>query len=525
MPFENDGYNLKVAWMWILGWAVFRFFYAGTFLLVPDETNYWQWSRYLALGYYDQAPLIAWAIKLGTSIFGHTEIGVRFPSVVAMTVASGYLVTMTNRWIGSSAALKTALLSQAILEFNVGGLLATPDGLQAAAWAGAAYHVARAYEDGTWTQWLLGGLWFGFGMLSKYTMVIFLPCAYLYGLCSAIHRKRLTGIRPYVGVLIGTLMFCPVILWNAQNNWSSVRHVAYLGGANEQFAIHIKYFGEYLASQAGLLSPLVFLMALWAWALALTPTYRTKSWIYPYLFFTSFPMFAGFALLSLHTRVYGNWPGAGFLTVSILMAAFFSGKSKRIFSNSTPPARQKLMPWAIASAYFFTLLVLLQVIWPVLPIPTHVDRTATEMAGWDELGATADRMLKKMPDPKNTFVFGLRYQTASELAFYMPGQPRTVSINRWKRPNVYDFWWEDKTLAGKDAVGVSYGPSTLHLKRLETIFERVEAPVKLTIYKRKGFMKRRSTNEAVEVFYLYRCFGFKGGLRWVPPNRADIRAG
>ena len=164
----------------------------------------------------------------------------RFPSVVAVAVASAYMVAMARRWVSARAAFQTAVLTQSILAFNVGGLLATPDGLQAAGWAAAAYHVARAYEDGSWSQWLLGGAWFGFGILSKYTMVIFLPGAYLYGLFSSAHRPRLAGIRPYVGVALGTAMFAPVILWNAANNWNSVRHVAYIGGANEGFALHWK---------------------------------------------------------------------------------------------------------------------------------------------------------------------------------------------------------------------------------------------------------------------------------------------
>lgn len=524
MTLQSDTSGFRNAMLLVLGCTLFRLVYSGTFLLAPDETNYWQWSRYLAWGYHDQAPMIAWAIRLSTTIIGHSETAVRLPSVVAMTVASAYLVCIANRWMGSKTAFFTALLSQGILEFNVGGLMATPDGLQAAAWAGACYHVARAYEDNRWKQWLWGGLWFGFGMLSKYTMVIFLPCAYLYGLLSSEHRSRLAGIRPYAGVLIGCLMFFPVILWNAQNNWNSVRHVAYIGGAGQRFSLHWKYFGDYIASQAALLSPLVFLLGLWAWILAMSYRYRTRHWIYPYLFFTSFPMFAGFALLSLHSRVYGNWPAAGYLTVAVLVAAFFTGKSDTLFKTSQKNWGYKLMPWAVGTAYLFTFLVLLQVVWPVLPIPTRLDRTATELAGWEELGNETDRILRAMPDPQNTFVFGLRYQTASELAFYMPGRPQTVSINRWKRPNVYDYWWQDADLIGKDAVGVTYDPSS-HQTRLHQVFERVDPPVKLTIFKRKGFLRRKITDEPVEHFYIYRAYRFKGGLRWIPPDRSDIRAG
>ena len=116
MSANSDRFHITAAWIWIIAFALFRYVYSGQFLLVPDETNYWQWSRHLALGYHDQAPLIAWAIKLTTSILGHTETGVRLPSVFALTVASAYLIMTAYRYVGAYAAWATALISQAILE-------------------------------------------------------------------------------------------------------------------------------------------------------------------------------------------------------------------------------------------------------------------------------------------------------------------------------------------------------------------------------------------------------------------------
>jgi 4-amino-4-deoxy-L-arabinose transferase-like glycosyltransferase len=519
MKSQNASYYMKAAWIWIAALTLARFVYSGMFLLTPDETNYWQWSRHMAWGYHDQAPMIAWLINLSTKFLGHTETAVRLPSVLAMGVASIYLVAIAKRWIGSAAAFHTAVLTQAILIFNVGALLATADGIQAAAWAGAAYHVARAYEKGTWPQWLIGGFWFGFGMLSKFTMVIFLPGVFVYGLLSTAHRQRLATIRPYAGLLFGCLLFFPVILWNARNSWNAARHVAFIGGANQNFTLHLRYFGDYLASQAGLLTPLVFILVIAAWVLSLRKSYWQKNRIYLYLFFTSFPMVAGFAALSLHTQVYGNWPAAGYLTASVLAAAFFGGK-ETANGKKRRPAGRKLWFWTIGTAYGLTLLLLVQVVWPVMPLPIDIDRTSTELQGWRQLGEKAGQMLKEMPKPDNTFLFGLRYQIASELAFYAPGQPMTVSINKWKRPNVYDYWWEDADLIGKDAVGVSYEKKT----QLQKLFERVDPPIKFEIYREAVFNKNKTDRKPVEVFYLHRAYGFKGGLRWEPADRSDIRA-
>ena len=522
---KSDRNDLALAWALVMGFTFFRLIYANYFLLAPDEANYWQWGRYLDWSYYDQAPLIGWAIGLSTYFLGNTELAVRLPSVIAIAVASLYMVGMAARWVDSRAAFHTALISQALLLLNVGGLMATADGLQAAAWAGAAYHVARAYENNDWPQWLISGLWFGVGLLSKYTMIIFLPAVFGYGLFSPLHRRRLASIRPYVGGLIGALIFSPVIIWNAAHNWDSLRHVSHLGGSDEALAIHWKFFGDYLASQAGLLSPIVFILILMGWGAVILKRYPPGKWIYPYLVYTSLTMFAFFALLSFHSRVYGNWPGAGYLTALVLTAALYGGRTGMVSAKRKQGWGRRLYYWAVGSSYALTVLVLMQTVWPLLPLPVHMDRTVSELGGWRELGLKTYDLVRTMPHPNHTFIFGLDYQMASELAFYTPQNPRTVSINRWSRPNVYDYWWQDKDLLGWDAVGVTYD-GLGHLGRLKEVFEHVDPPVKLDIPRPSaGPWGAGDRKEIVKTFFLYRAYGFKGGMRWIPPKAGDIRAG
>ncbi|MCP4747069.1 MAG: glycosyltransferase family 39 protein [Desulfobacteraceae bacterium] len=515
-------YNMALACLLVGLCFLFRLYYAQAFLLVPDETNYWQWARHLSWGYHDQAPMIGWTIFLSTKLFGHTELGVRLPSILSMLIASIYLVLFARRWFSSNIALQTAILSQVILAFNVGGLLATADGLQSAAWIAASYHAARAFENNHWRQWLIGGLCFGFGMLSKYTMVLFLPCVFAFGLVSKNHRRMFLSIRPYCACLIGLLLFSPVVLWNASNNWNSLRHVAYIGGVNEGFALNFNFLGDYIASQAALLTPLVFIVICLSWFVTIR-RFKTVRWINVYLLFTSLPVIAGFGLLSLHTRVYGNWPGFGYLTATVLAASYFALDSRKT-SVSKKPQLTALWRWTTASAAVLTAIVLIHTVWPILPLPVKMDRTAGEVLGWDQLGQITGRVKSKMSETKPVFVFGLKYQLASELAFYIPGQPPTVSINRWRRPNVYDYWYTDQDLLGMDAVGVTQNNNSR--KRLLEVFERVEQePESYTVYQRPVFGGKFSEKEhkKVKIFYIYRCYGFKGGLRWEPPNEKDIR--
>jgi len=492
-------------------------------MLVPDEAYYWQWSRYFSLGYHDHPPMIAWTIKLATLIFGQTERAVRLPAVCAITVASVYLMLAAARWFGARAALYVALLSQSILGFNAAGLLATPDGLLVAGWAGALYHVAAAYETDRPSQWLLGGAWFGFGILSKYTMVLFPPLAFAFGLFHPDYRKRLATFWPYAGIVLGLLMFAPVIIWNIDNGWSTFRHVVHKGGVDRQFALHLTYLGSFIGSQVALLSPLVFILLLMTWFLPLKKTVQGKHWVLIYFFITSFPVVAIFTVLSLYSRVEGNWAAPAYLGAVIIVAAVVG----RLYEERSASRRysiiKKLWPWSLATSLFITVLVFVHLYLPILPIPANLDRLSEETSEWEMMGKKVRELHQTMPYPDSTFIFGLKYQTASKLAFYAPGKPKTVSINRWSRPNTYDYWWDDNELIGKDAVGIG-GNYPKHLARLRQVFESVEPMQKITIYRPDSpFTPTQADNKPVAEYVIYCARGFKGGLHWVPTNSGDVR--
>src|SRR4051794_27354715 len=67
----------------VAGLTVLRGIFAVTIELRVDEAYYWTWSRESVISYLDHPPLIAWFIRLGTSLFGDTNFGVRFPGLLA----------------------------------------------------------------------------------------------------------------------------------------------------------------------------------------------------------------------------------------------------------------------------------------------------------------------------------------------------------------------------------------------------------------------------------------------------------
>src|ERR1700749_4229200 len=41
--------------------------------LLPDEAQYWSWSRHLAFGYFSKPPVIAWLIRATTELTGSND--------------------------------------------------------------------------------------------------------------------------------------------------------------------------------------------------------------------------------------------------------------------------------------------------------------------------------------------------------------------------------------------------------------------------------------------------------------------
>ena len=77
--------------IFITSFFIFNLYLNSTLELSFDESYYWIYSEYLDWGYFDHPPMVGLIIKMGTSIFGQTEMGVRFFFNVLMT-ASYYII-------------------------------------------------------------------------------------------------------------------------------------------------------------------------------------------------------------------------------------------------------------------------------------------------------------------------------------------------------------------------------------------------------------------------------------------------
>lgn len=396
--------------------------------LFPDEAYYWEWSRHLALGYFDHPPMIAWLIRAGTLIAGNTPLGVRLFPVLAGVVGTFFVCAAARGLAGDRAALLAAIVF-AVMPLSAAGLtLATPDAPLLAAVAATTYALVRAFEQpagsgASLKWWCAAGAALGFAFLSKYTAVL-LPLGVFVALLSRRDlRGRLKEPGPYVATVVALVIFAPVIAWNARHGWISfafqLQH-GFGGGAGSALKREIELIG----GQLGLVSPILFVMML----IAAARSFRSP--VSSLLAVISIVVFAFFMYSATRRRVEANWPAIAYIPGVLLLAAHVGTKRWETWMRA-----------GIAVAAILTLVTYANAFTPILPVPARRD-PAARASGWNELARAVDRIYstRLQLSPYRTFVAADRYQDASELAFHLPANPETFALNFSGRANQYDLW-------------------------------------------------------------------------------------
>ena len=196
--------------------TAFRLWYDARHELVQDEAYYWQWSRHLDWGYYDNTPLMAPIVRFFTTLLGTNELGVRAGATVCALIASVFIYLLAKRLYGAKVALLSVVLASVMPLFAAGAVLMTQDPVQLALWAAALFVTHRALTDRpSWGWWLGAGLLAGLAAQAKLNALALLASIFLFVLLSPTARARwLLRPQPYVAGLLALAIFAPFLWWN-----------------------------------------------------------------------------------------------------------------------------------------------------------------------------------------------------------------------------------------------------------------------------------------------------------------------
>jgi 4-amino-4-deoxy-L-arabinose transferase-like glycosyltransferase len=407
---------------WLVALAVLtalRLVVAGVTPLAPDEAYYWVWSRSLQGGYLDHPPMVALFIAAGTAIAGETALGVRMMGPLSLALGSILLARAAeDLFPGRNAGPWAAALLNATLLAGIGGVTMTPDTpllffATAALWATARLHRT---DDGRW--WLAIGLFAGLALVSKYTAVLLGAGLVLWMLLDATARGWLLRWHVWAGGVLALLAFAPVVAWNWSHEWASFAKQGGRAGSGDA-GWTLRFLGELVGAQAGLATPIVFLLCVAGAGAAALAWFRRRDGAALLIASLTLPGAALFIWQSLGSRVQGNWPALLYPAAAIAAAALLQS---RFWLRLRVPA--------LVLGGVMTAGVYLQATAAPLPLARGQDPTLARLGGWEDFVAAVEVAAAR---EGAAFVAAEEYGLASVLAFRMPRGRMVVAMDpRWR---------------------------------------------------------------------------------------------
>ena len=415
------------------------------YTLVEDEAHYWEWSRHLDWSYYSKGPGVAWVIYASTSVLGHTELGVRLPALIASALGSyAILKTASVAYNDHLTSFTAALLWLCVPGLAIAGMVMTIDAPYTACWAWATYFAARAIINDHPKSWIGFGLMIALGFLFKYTILLLIPGVILAALL--VKPNKLNPKWFLLGMLVSLIGLLPVLIWNSNHDWATVRHLlGHLGApGGDTSNTNVAYDPwtplwalEYLVLQLAIGAAV---LALAIFAIPNTKKHADQSArdATRTLWFFALPIFAFYFIVSLITQTEGNWALAGF--VSIIPSAAWAVLDG--VKRNDHPVR---FAWGAAIFLGITSLLL-------FPAATWLSGRALvgqfipldRITGMREHAQAAQRILEDLESQtgEQPIIITEHYGRASQLAFYLNGHPTTYcnSALVGGRKTQYDMW-------------------------------------------------------------------------------------
>jgi 4-amino-4-deoxy-L-arabinose transferase-like glycosyltransferase len=374
-----------------VGLTIVRGILITTIDLRVDEAYYWTWSKENVISYLDHPPMIAWLIRLSTSVFGDTNFGVRFSGLLAMSLMQLLLGAIVWRILRDPrSVIAVVLMSEATLAYGLGMIKITPDVALIPCELAMVWSLIRLAQSNDHRWWLGAGLFGGLAALAKYTAVLLVPSIVAFVLVPSWRKQQIASVHLWLGLGLAISIFSPVLYWNAVHDWASFRFQ--LDRPAQVTGWTAKFLLDFAGEQSVLIGILLLPILVGGTAMLALRGYRARDPI-PILLSTAtlFPL--GFLLWhGLSARIGDSWSlfiwPMGFACTSISVAT--SKLSPMSLWARTGPL---LMVIAIASGVVFVAAAQMYYIFGTANYLRRNDPIGKE-AGFSALVAAADTARK-----------------------------------------------------------------------------------------------------------------------------------
>lgn len=458
-----------------------------------DEAHYALYGRFPALSYFDHPPMVGWLQWIMLHI-GNSEFVLRILPIFMLALSALTLYGLTSglypkrtAWTGFIAVV----ILQSALMFHLIGMGMLPDGPLLLFGLVAMLLLVRIARGSGGPLWLALGVLLGLAALSKYTAITLVISVAL----TLIVFGRLEQLRkpwPWLGAVTALLLCAPIVVWNVQHDWISIRYQLDHGAGGN--AWQIRRFLETQAGQFAAYSPGHYVFGWLAAIVAIKNWPRTDAGHRLCIIF-GLPILLLFAVSGGYSRGLPHWPALGWAAFAPMAACFIMDRWRR--SRAVRIGARLTLGYAAAA------LLLLNVLGHIpVPAPAYM-HPLEDLLGWDDAALRAvtlrEQMAREHPDAEPV-IFARRWTHASRLAWYSYPERVIVLSSRNKQFHI----WYGEPAEGQSGILILYlreatSPEQA-AKRFEDWFENLVWIDSLPV--------TRGGNPVAD-FYFYRAFGLK----------------
>jgi hypothetical protein len=446
---------------------VVLYFATGGMPLLPDEAQYWTWSRRLQLCYVSKPPFIAYVNAAATALGGHHVWVIRVAgSVFHYYLFLPFMYVFGSRLAGSKrggliAAMATVSLSQST------NVVMDTNQVLSIFWIAAMGSFYLAISGSTVMWWLLGMV-IGLGLLCKFTMLLLVVAFALY--LVLFDRAWWRTRYPYLVVVIAVLINAGSIWWNMRHNWAPIDHmVAESSASVDPLWKRLWDFGSQQVEFLGLSAVLVI-----AAIGGLARCWRQKQarfllvcWAVPFGFYL---------IVALKRLIWPHWTIQAYYAVPLALGWLCASGSQ-----ISEPARRTVTYCVKACCMLLVAFYAAVVVLAPLQFEPRI--------GDAIVNAVNDHITDI--NQNREFVLSDDFSLASFAEFFLPGHPHG-HLARLDMRHLYqeDLWEHWDSLAHKDAVFLCYGDEG-------TCNEKIRQLVSNGVFREGKFLR---TGEYLEMY-------------------------
>src|SRR5262249_49280438 len=191
-----------------------------------DELATLAGSRPLSWGSVAYPPVTPFFARISLELFGTSLNGFRFFAALADSIAI-ILTGLMARELGGTTGAQ-ALAAAAAVPFALGaGTLMQYVSFDYLVWVACSYFLIRACKSNDSRWWLAIGGCIGFGMLTKYSMLVCVA-GIVVGVLATDLRRQLQSKWLWLGVAVSLVIFLPNIVWQLRHDFVSLDFLRYI---------------------------------------------------------------------------------------------------------------------------------------------------------------------------------------------------------------------------------------------------------------------------------------------------------